>query len=140
MFTLTSSQFSSLEKQFVTDLLKIRSEDPLSSLLIVIPTGRLRTHLQHQLMGRSGEAERGGFLNIHFLTFFGLAEQILADGPAREDRVVGESALYHEIIQSLLDGSAEPVFSLKKDFLGPEPVISRGLPAARRRKSDGVRN
>src|SRR5665213_1298111 len=98
MFNLTSGAFAALESQFIADVLALKKTDPFASLLVLIPTGRLRTHLQHQLLKQSP-----GLLNIHFLTFFGLAEQHLADGPMHDDRVVGESALYREIIRELLE-------------------------------------
>jgi hypothetical protein len=66
MFRLTPAPFQTLETHFVNDVLALRKEDPLDSLLVVIPTGRLRTHLQRRLL-----AEQPGLLNIHFLTLFG---------------------------------------------------------------------
>ena len=59
-----------------------------------------------------------------------MAEQILADGPTHEDRVVGESALYREIIRELLEGTTAVPFQLREEFLGAGKTITRGLPGA----------
>lgn len=85
MFRPTTGSFREIEGSLLSDLLTIRHEDPLSSLLVLIPNGRFRTHLQRQWTGRGADEGTRGFPNIHFLTFFGIAEQILADGLERED-------------------------------------------------------
>ena len=125
MFRLTTAPFRVLEDRFIADVMALCQSDSFSSVLVVIPTGRLRTHLQRQLV-----LKQPGLLDIHFLTFFGLAEQIVMDGPLHEDRIVGESALYREIIRELLEGTTQTPFQLREDFLGAGKTITRGLPGA----------
>ena len=125
MIDLKTGSFQALEAALIADVGRLRLDDPLSGILVVIPTGRVRTRLQQQLV-----LKHAGLLQIDFLTPFGLAERILQDGSVHDDRVVGGSALYQEIIRGFLDGSSEEAFTLKQDLMGPERTITRGLPGA----------
>lgn len=125
MYRLTTAPFRALEAQWIADLAAARAKDPFASLLVLIPTGRLRTHLQRQWV-----REHRGLLNVHVLTLYGLAERILLDPPAPEGRVLVEPALDRELIRDLLEGRTAVPFQLRGAFLGAGEHISRGLPGA----------
>src|ERR1035437_4272189 len=126
MFRLSTGPFSTLEKIFLTDLLEIRKNDSLSSLLVLSPSGRLLSHLQSRL-----SQENAGFLNIHCLTFYALAERLLA-GADYKEMTVTEPALYEEMIRQVLVGvKPEPVDRAIRDALRLEgKPVSRGLAGA----------
>src|SRR5271168_2782486 len=104
MFQLVTGSFRDLEKSFLSDLLQQRQKDPLASLLVLSPSGHILTRLQTELATR-----QPGFLNIHFLTFYALAERLLSETLYTET-VVTEPAFYQEMIRYILSGeSPEPV-------------------------------
>ena len=74
MFTLSTGSFRHIEEQFLADFAARRAGEPLASLLVMSPSGRLLTHLQQRLA-----AQGPGYLNITFLTFYALAERLLED-------------------------------------------------------------
>ena len=148
VFRLYTGPFRALEDAFTSDLLAARKNDPLASLLLLSPSGRLLTHLQQQLSSYSffrtgrkkqpirsfGQAERSnitGFLNVHFLTFYALAERLLSDTDYTEP-VITEPAVYHEMIRTILTGTApEPVdLVIRKAFQTEGKPIPRGLDGA----------
>jgi ATP-dependent helicase/DNAse subunit B len=126
MFQVTTGSFLALEEAFVADLLAARKKDPLTSLLVLSPSGRLLTHLQTRLAGQSA-----GFLNIQFLTFYALAERLLSNSNYTE-QVITEPAVYHEMIREVLTGtSPEPIdLLIRKDLKTDGKPISRGLAGA----------
>ncbi len=159
MFQLTTGSFRQIEKAFLKDLVEVRSADPLASLLVLSPSGHLLTRLQQLLTERQRDGEtkgntdslrpsvapslRPGFLNIHFLTFYALAERILAEGPAAEaatlqaarrevwrDRVVSEPAVVREVLRDFLEGQEEIPFMSRKDLIRPGQAVPKGLPGA----------
>ena len=119
-----------------------RQLDPLSNVLVLSPSGRLLSHLQSPCLGESltptlplskgeGAASCGrGFLNISFLTFYALAERVMAENPSTEDRVVTESALFREIIHDYLEGKESVPFSSRDALRRPGAAIPKGLAGA----------
>src|ERR1700687_2798921 len=117
MFQLTTGSYRALEKALLDDLLAQKKDDPLASILVLSPSGHLLNHLQRRLSKGQREQENKrnsispasllpgslapSFLNIHFLTFYALAERILEDAEFN-GRVVMEPALYREIIHDFL--------------------------------------
>ena len=126
MFQVFPGSFYELEEAFVADLLSARKSDPLSSLLVLSPSGRLLTHLQTRLA-----RERSGFLNIQFLTFYALAERLLSNS-AYTEIVVTEPAVYQEMIREVLTGkNPEPIDLLIRKALQTDgKPIPRGLAGA----------
>jgi len=126
MFKLTTGSFRTLEDRFVGDLLSHRKQDPLSSLLVLSPSGHILTRLQSELA-----KQQPGVMNIHFLTFYALAERLLSDSEYFE-RQVNEPAFFQEIIHRILAGeSDEPVDrEVQKLFGMTGRRVPKGLPAA----------
>lgn len=114
-----------LEASLFEGLAHARHQNPLHEITVVVPTGRLRAHLERRLL--SGLP---GVLNIHWLTVMDLAERVLADAPPRPDRLLTEPALETEMIRDCLEGTAPMPFQLRSEFLGPSLSVPRGLPAA----------
>jgi len=126
MFTLSTGSFQQIEEKFLADFAAQRSSDPLADILILSPSGRLLTHLQSRLAQASP-----GYLNIHFLTFYALAERLLADSHYFE-RQVNEPAFFNEMIHRILAGeSDEPLDrEVEKLFGLTGRRVPKGLPAA----------
>ena len=124
MFTLSTGSFRHIEEQFLADFAARRAGEPLASLLVLSPSGRLLTHLQQRLA-----AQGPGYLNITFLTFYALAERLLEDAGYAEP-VVTEPALYHEIIRNLLEGRGEIPFESRRALAREGAPLLSGLPAA----------
>src|SRR5437879_2986523 len=117
MFHLLTGPYRDLEEAFLEDLRAQKKDDALANILVLSPSAHLLDHLQRRLSEGAGEREREGlqsslaptltpsrarsFLNVHFLTFYALAERLLADADFN-DRVVTESAVYREIVNDFL--------------------------------------
>lgn len=123
MFHLSTGPYRDLESAFLKDVSAHKSSDPLGSLLVLSPSGQILNRLQRRL------AESQAYLNIHFLTFFALAERVLGEAPAGEGNVVTEPALYRELIQDFLEGRAELPF-ISRDQLFRRGPVPRGLTGA----------
>ncbi|OGR89067.1 MAG: hypothetical protein A2992_03025 [Elusimicrobia bacterium RIFCSPLOWO2_01_FULL_59_12] len=156
MSTLHTGTYRALEEAFLKDLLARKQADPLANLLVLSPSATLLNHLQRLLANTSpspglrppspsigrgegyapplpmeGEGVGGeGFLNIHFLTFYALAERVLAEGPALEDRFVTEPALFREIVHDFLEGRGAAPFHSRKELIRPGVPIPKGLSGA----------
>lgn len=66
---VTGSFLHSLEPALVAEVRRLKGDDPLSPLAVVVPSRPLRNRLQELLVVESGCA----LLNVHFLTFHQLA-------------------------------------------------------------------
>jgi len=126
MFQLTTGSFRDLEEACVSDILEARRQDPLTSLLIVSPSGHIRTRLQTELA-----RQQPGFLNLHILTPRALGERVMA-GSSYTEPTIGEPAFFHETIRWILSGeSGEEIdLKLRKDFGLEGRTIPHGVPAA----------
>jgi RecB family exonuclease len=126
MFQLKTGSFRALEEALVTDVLQTRKDHPHSSLLIISPSGHMLTRLQF-LLAKEGSA----FLNIHFMTFYALAQHLLSHANYHE-QVVTEPVLYQEAIRHILSGDhPEPVdVAIRQAFHNDNKPVSRGLTAA----------
>lgn len=126
MFNLLTSRYREIEKALIEDVLDQRQADALSSLLVLSPSGHMLERLQRQLAEKAPS-----LLNIHFLTFYALAERLLA-GASYTERIVTEPAVYQEIIRDILVGEAsEPVDRAIREALHTEgKPIPKGLAGA----------
>src|SRR5882724_3895763 len=124
MFHLYTGSYRALEKAFLDDLLAQKKTDPLASVLVLSPSGHLLNHLQHQL------ATRCSLLNVHSLTFYALAERLMADGPTPEDCVITEPAFFREIVYDFLVGRGEIPFVSRKALSLPSALVPKGLAGA----------
>ncbi len=124
MFTLSTGSYAALEKALLADLQDARKASPLDPLLVVSPSARLLDRLQRRL------AAQGAFLNIHFLTFYALAEQLLKDRPnPGQDRIVKDPVLFHEALRLLFQTPG--VLSEKTvSAFHVRGGIAKGLPSA----------
>jgi ATP-dependent helicase/DNAse subunit B len=125
MFQLFTGPFREIESSFLADLIAQRKSDPLSSLLVVAPSGRLVTHLQTRLLEC-----RVGFLNIHFLDFQRLATRIMEEEDPGEGRVAREPALVREILNDFLEGREDIPFLSRRELIRPGQPVPKGLPGA----------
>ncbi len=156
MFQLFTGPFHALEKAFATHLLEERQKDPMAPLLVVSPSGHSRTRLQRQIALHSSirpglKKHPGGFLNIHFLDFQGLAGRIMEEGEPGEGRpdsspmasslgipdarrvsgrVVREPALLREILRDFLEGREEVPFLSRKELVHSGQAVPKGLAGA----------
>src|SRR4051812_17567464 len=104
MFHLTTGIFRDIEKALIDDLIAARASDPLTPLLVLSPSARMLTHLQHRLVTREeGGGRSSSFLNVQCLTFYALAERLMIDS-AYTEPIVTEPAFYTELIQTILSG------------------------------------
>lgn len=122
MFHLLTGSYRALEKSFLDDIRLQRQNDPFGSLLVLSPSQRLLDHLQSELGGQGL-----GFLNIHFLTFYALAEQLLKGSPVRSDRVTTEPMLYAQLIHDLLEGTSDVELITRKHLYSRKTLLSQGL-------------
>lgn len=125
MLELSTGTFPQIESALLQELLRQKKADPLGEVLVLSPSGHLLTRLQHQL-----SAKLDGALNLHFLSFYGLADRLLSDSEVPPDRVVTDPALYVEAIRQLLEGSVDVEFKSRAAFLPPGRPLSRGLALA----------
>jgi ATP-dependent helicase/DNAse subunit B len=142
VFQLQTGSYRALEQTFLDDLLAQKKDDPLASILVLSPSGHLLNHLQRQLVtsteyrapshpGKNQDSllsARYSVLNVHFLTFYALADRVLADAEFK-DSVVKESALYREIINDFLTGRGNIPFT-SKDSLVRSGLVPKGLAGA----------
>jgi len=126
MFDVRIGHFRMLEEAFIADLLEQRKNNPLDSLLVLSPSGRLLTYLQSRLAQK-----QSGFMSIQFLTFYALAERLLA-GARYTETVVTEPAVIQEMIRAILTGdNPEPVDQAIRDALHLEAKpVPKGLAGA----------
>ena len=122
VFHLFTGTFRSLEPCLLQQVADAKRADPLAGLLIVCPSGFIRTRLQKSL--------GGAYLNIHFLGLHDLAEMLLTDGPLQSETIVHEPALFEELIRDELEGRGSLPPALRQDFQADERPLSQGLPAA----------
>ncbi|HVO33873.1 MAG TPA: hypothetical protein VMU17_08145, partial [Elusimicrobiota bacterium] len=87
MISLFTGSFRELHQQFIEQVQNLRAQNPLAPLLVVSPSGHLLTRLQKNLA-----AHERCCLNIHFLTFYAVAERLLIEAPPRQEPVVTEPA------------------------------------------------
>src|ERR1019366_9349956 len=120
MFNLNTGTYASLERALLDDLKRQRENDPLAELLVLAPATSLLTHLQEKLA-----AVMGGTLQIHFLSFYGLAERLRQRHHLGQDRLVTEPALIIEVVRDLLEGRGE--FINRPYLLAPGRALPRGL-------------
>src|SRR5882672_10048851 len=125
MFKLQTGSYRALEKAFLEDLVAQKKGNPLAEILVLSPSSTLLSYLQSRLA-----AQAPGFININFLTFYALAERVVAEGPATEDRVVTEPALFREIIHDFLEGKEVVPFTSRDQLRHPGSPIPKGLPGA----------
>ncbi|MFA5974826.1 MAG: PD-(D/E)XK nuclease family protein [Elusimicrobiota bacterium] len=124
MLTLTTGSFRSIEKALLKDLGERRTTDPLTSLLVLSPSGHMLTRLQSEFA-----KQHPACLNIHFLSFYGLADRLLSETEPT-DQLVADPALYAELIRELLEGNRNVEFVLRRHLHPQNRPLSRGLPAA----------
>ena len=126
MLKLLSGAFSTLEQTLLNDVRAFRRADPLGPALIVSPSGHILTRLQSELAAREA-----GLLNIECLTFYALAERVMADAPQRET-IVTDPAFYQEAIRQVLTGDRPEAVDLeiRRAFPTPAGAVPRGLSAA----------
>ncbi len=124
MFQLITGSYRALEASLLDEIATAKKADPLAPLLVLSPSARLLDRLQRQL------AERAAYFNIHCLTFYALAERLLEDRAPTDDRVIGEPALYTEIIRDLLEGRGPTEFINRSFLHSPGKPLARGVPGA----------
>jgi ATP-dependent helicase/DNAse subunit B len=148
MFQLFTGPYRALERALADDLFAEKEKDPLSPLLVLSPSAHLLEHLQHRLVSSERQASElrtassslarrsplacpPSFLNVHFLTFYALAERVLAESGYTE-RVVTEPAFFKEAIRRILaaESGEEIDREIQKAFRLENRTIPRGLPAA----------
>src|SRR5947207_16030398 len=98
MLTLVSGSFHpSLEKAFMERILSLKSQDPLSSLAVVAPSGRLMERLQLILAEQSA-----ALLNIHFHTFSSLAENVVKSDAPLPKPILSDPLFYDTLVKFIL--------------------------------------
>src|SRR5579872_6239104 len=100
MFELKTGSFRTLEEACLSDIREIRRQEPLAPLLVLAPSGHIRTRLQTELA-----RQQPGFLNIHFLTPRALAERVMA-GSSYTEPTISEPAFFDETIRWILSGES----------------------------------
>lgn len=87
-----------LEDALCRNISAARREDPLSPLAVIVPSGRIRSRIKQLLTG-----ERGiNLLNIHFLTFHGLAARLYEERYGLIRHLQREDFFFAEFIRALL--------------------------------------
>lgn len=126
MLNLTTGTFPQIETALLEDLVRLRKADPLGEVLVLSPSGHMLTRLQTQAAEKLPAA-----LNIHFLTFYALAERLLA-GADYTEQIVTEPAVYHELVREILTGDKPEQVDLeiRKALRLEGKTIPKGLAAA----------
>ena len=126
MFKLKTGSFRTLEDACISDILDIRRRDALAPLLVLAPSGHIRTRLQTELA-----RHQPGFLNLHILTPRALAERVMM-GSSYSEPTISEPAFFHETIRWILSGESGEAIDLKlrQDFGLEGRTIPHGVPAA----------
>ncbi len=125
MFTLFTGSYRALEKALVAHLLEVKGENPLAPVTILSPSGAMLARLQTLLA-----AHDLSLLNVTCLTFYGLADRLLASSAPPNDRLVSDPTLYNEVVRDLLEGKGSIDFMLRKEFRPAETPLAQGLPKA----------
>ncbi len=124
MFHLTTGTYSSLENAFLSDVAAQKKSDPLGGVLVLSPSGQILNRLQRRL------AQSHAYLNIHFLTFFALAERAWVSESTLDTHRITEPTLYREIVHDFLSGEAQMPFLSKDALVHPGSPIPKGLAGA----------
>ncbi len=125
MFQLNTGSFEALESAATRALAQLRRRDSLSSTVILSPSGGVLSRLQMRLA-----TALPGYLNLHFLTFYALADRMLAEVASPTDNIAREASLYSEIIRDLLLGQSDVQWLLREDFFKTDQALPKGLPGA----------
>jgi len=126
MFHLETGSFHDIESSLLIDLANAKKADPLAELLVLSPSGHLRTRLQQQLL-----KSQNAYLNLHILTPRALAERVMA-GSSYTEPTISEPAFFYETIRWILSGESGEAIDLKlrRDFGLEGRTIPHGVPAA----------
>lgn len=107
MLQLTTGTYREIEAALLDQLIQARQANPWDRLLVLSPSGHMLNRLQRQAAQRLPAA-----LNIHFLTFYALAERLLVDADYSET-IVTEPAVYSELIREILVGEKPEAVDLE---------------------------
>ena len=87
-----------LESAFVSDLRRLKSQDVLAPLAVIVPSDSLRNRVKRLLCVEQGLA----LVNVHVLTFYQLAFRVLSErGPFDISRLAAP-VYFHELVHHLL--------------------------------------
>lgn len=95
---VTGSFQPRLESALVSDLRRLKSQDPLEQLAIVVPSDHLRDRVKRLLC-----MERGlSLVNVHVLTFYHLALRLLSERRPFDTNRLRPPLYFHELVHHLL--------------------------------------
>lgn len=125
MLQLQTGTYPTLERQLISDLLSEKQKDPMAPLLVVSPSRHQLNRLQREL----ALSKPGAYLNLHFLTFYALADRVLySENPTPEGRVINEPAFFKEMIRDLLQGTSAIPYLSKHQLIRQGDPVPRSLP------------
>ncbi|MCF6150031.1 MAG: hypothetical protein E3K37_15375 [Candidatus Kuenenia sp.] len=99
----------SLENSFVDTLLTTKKEDPFAPIAVVAPTNYMLEHLQARLVKKHDAS----LLNVFFLNFYLLAEEICRNAKKDAGHILRESFIYERLITKLVEQEMQRTPSFK---------------------------
>ncbi|HHT9130770.1 MAG TPA: 3'-5' exonuclease, partial [Candidatus Brocadiaceae bacterium] len=99
MLSVKIGQFHpSLENSFVNTIQTLKKDDPLASLSVVTPTNWMLNRLQERLV----HEQDASFMNISFMNFYALANEICGRSGTDAGKIIQQSVIYECLIAGLL--------------------------------------
>ena len=87
-----------LENALVDEIVRLKEDDPLAPVLLLVPSNSLRRRLKI-LLSRERELN---FLNLHILTFFQLSRRLLEERYGSQIPLLQESSVLEEVLRQTI--------------------------------------